>query len=181
MRRTGALVLLAMLIVHAACDGKSATGPSTTSNPPPPAPADPVVTVQLAYRCDPCVNDPDNYALRIGCVGGRCAHVVWAENPLLPENTLTATVSLTPGVHQMEVKVGRPVGTMELTFSRAMTADNTGGVAPGSIGIITSGTSALEVARVDRCSVSTSFGGPVGQFETIYSFRVVIGPAATVC
>jgi hypothetical protein len=131
MSKNGVLAIVsALAAIQLACaDGGSATAPSNAPEPL----ADPVVRIELTYTCNPCVNDPDNYALYIGCIDGRCAQTVWAQNPLAPENTLTGTARLSPGVHSVEAVVGRPKGPINVRFSGPAVAGNTGGVTPNSL------------------------------------------------
>ena len=65
----------------------------------------PFVTLTLAYTCNPCTGDPDNYALNVDCINGRCT--IFRTSNATRSGTITATVRMAPGVHNVEV-VSRP-------------------------------------------------------------------------
>ena len=77
------------------------------------------MTLTLVYTCSRCTGDPDNYALNVDCVNGRCRSVR-TSNPTR-SGTITTTVS-GAGVHNVEV-VARSA-SWRLTMS--------GGMTPGS-------------------------------------------------
>jgi hypothetical protein len=82
-------------------------------------PGAPFVTLTLVYTCSRCSGDPDNYALNVDCVNGRCQ--VNRTSNATRSGTVTATVRGS-GVHNVEV-VAR-FASWRLTMS--------GGVTPGS-------------------------------------------------
>ena len=82
-------------------------------------PGGPSVTLTLVYTCSRCTGDPDNYALNVDCVNGRCQ--VYRTSNATRSGTVTATVRGT-GVHNVEV-VARSA-SWSLTMS--------GGMTPGS-------------------------------------------------
>ena len=81
-------------------------------------------TLTLVYTCTQCTGDPDNYALNVDCVSGRC-QVYRSSNPTR-SGTITATVR-GAGVHNVEV-VAR-FASWRLTMSG-------GGMTPGSWRIV---------------------------------------------
>jgi fibronectin type III domain protein len=82
-------------------------------------PGGPSVTLTLVYTCSRCTGDPDNYALNVDCVNGRCQ--IHRTPNATRSGTVTATVRGT-GVHNVEV-VARSA-SWSLTMS--------GGMTPGS-------------------------------------------------
>jgi hypothetical protein len=77
------------------------------------------VTLTLTYTCNPCTGDPDNYALNIDCVRGRCQ--INRTSNATRSGTVRATVRGV-GVHNVEVVAQR--ASWRLTMS--------GGMTPGS-------------------------------------------------
>jgi hypothetical protein len=126
------------------------------------------VTLTLSYTCRPCVADPDNYALNVACVQGRCRSFR-ASNPLRSPNTIRATVSLAPGTHEMEVVVRNPAGPWNLSFTSAAG----GGVVPASF-----------VRLFPFLGSSLTFGQCTASGQTpeaAFTFRVMTGTPNTVC
>jgi hypothetical protein len=80
------------------------------------APGGTSVTLTLVYTCSPCTGDPDNYALNVDCINGRC-QVYRTPNPFR-SGTVTATVR-GAGVHNVEVVAQR--ASWRLTMSGGMT------------------------------------------------------------
>jgi hypothetical protein len=160
--------------------GPTAPSPSPQPSPPQPAGA-PTVTIQLSYACNPCADDPDNYAINIDCVSGACAKAVRAQYPTITPNTLTASVELSPGTHTVEVVVHRPSAPVTLAFARAAGDANAGGVTPNSIAVASSVAGGVEQPSVSRCGVSTSFTTTPLTFTTSYTFGVMLGAAGSTC
>jgi Fibronectin type III domain len=89
----------------------------------------PFVTLSLVYSCSACTGDPDNYALNVDCVSGRCT-VVRTSNA-----TRSGTVSATvrgPGVHNVEVVARLASWTLTIGTS----PPGSGGMVPGSWNIL---------------------------------------------
>ena len=86
----------------------------------------PLVRLTLVYTCNPCSGDPDNYELNVDCVNGRCMN--FRTPNATRSGTVTATVSMAPGVHNVEV-VSRSA-----SFVLTVTASppGRGGMIPGS-------------------------------------------------
>jgi hypothetical protein len=81
------------------------------------------VTLTLVYNCSQCTGDPDNYALNVDCVSGRC-QINRTSNPFR-SGTVTATVR-GAGVHNVEVVARFASWTLTMR----------GGMTPGSWRII---------------------------------------------
>lgn len=96
--------------------GVTVSGPSTGS---------PSVNLTLAYFCNPCSGDPDNYALNVDCVNGRCS--IFRTSNATRSGTITASVRMTPGVHNVEVVVRTLSAPWRLTI--------TGGRPPATVGM----------------------------------------------
>jgi hypothetical protein len=95
----------------------------------PGAPAgNPLVTLTLSYTCNPCTGDPDNYALNVNCVAGRCT--LFRTSNASRSGVITASVRMAPGVHNVEVVVRNPSAPWNLTVSGG--TPGTGGMVPGS-------------------------------------------------
>ena len=86
----------------------------------------PSVTLTLVYTCNPCTGDPDNYALNVDCINGRCT--VFRTSNATRSGTIRATVRMAPGVHNVEV-VSRLASFM-LTVTAS--PPGSGGMIPGS-------------------------------------------------
>lgn len=84
-----------------------------------PAPGMSSVTLTLVYNCSRCTGDPDNYALNVDCVNGRCQ--VNRTANATRSGTITATVTGT-GVHNVEVVARNASWTLTMR----------GGMTPGS-------------------------------------------------
>ena len=147
--------------------GTAWSGPVATPLLPPPEP-DPSITFRLDYTCRTCTGDPDNYALNINCVSGRCREFR-TTNARRSPNTIQATLQLAPGTRNIEVVVRNPGGPWTLTIGRS--PFSSGGVVPGSFRLIfpSSGLS------FGRCSVSSPTP------ETFFEFAVAIGSGQSVC
>jgi hypothetical protein len=83
------------------------------------APGGTSVTLTLVYNCSRCTGDPDNYALNVDCVRGRCQ--VHRTSNATRSGTITATVR-GAGVHNVEV----------VARSASWTLTMRGGMTPGS-------------------------------------------------
>jgi len=141
------VVLALVLAFVGACDGGS------SPNSPSGTVADPVVTIQVSYRCHPCTNDPDNYAINVDCGNNGCRAYVRAQNPTVEQNTLTYSGRLAPGNHNFEIVVHAVETSVTVTFPTATTADNTGGIKPDSLRLVSSDTSSVDVLRFSRCGL----------------------------
>ena len=172
--RHARVTLLCLIAATGACGGG---GGATT--PTAPAVANPMVTIQATYTCSPaCTNDPDNYALRVGCASGPC--VVFAESPLVNPNTLTWTGRLAPGRRTVEIRIAR-AASVNLSFRSNDVGTNTGGVTPGSITILQGDTGTVATRIVSRCDVTKVAAVSTLFNEWFYGFDVQLGSAATVC
>jgi hypothetical protein len=127
----------------------------------------PTVTLRLSYTCSPCVGDPDNYALNVACVRGRCS-IFRTSNPFRSPNVITASLRLAPGTHETEVVVRNPAAPWNLTI----TGTPGGGVEPGSFVLLDPPGAALSFGP---CSVSGRTP------EAVFTFRVRLGGPGTVC
>jgi hypothetical protein len=92
------------------------------------AAGNPFVTLTLAYTCSPCTGDPDNYALNVDCVNGRCT--IFRTSNAARSGTITATVRMAPGVHNVEVVVRNRLNPWTLTVTGS--PPGSGGMTPGS-------------------------------------------------
>lgn len=88
----------------------------------------PLVTLTLAYTCGACTGDPDNYALNVDCVNGRCT--VFRTANASRSGTITAPVRMAPGVHNVEIVVRNRLNPWVLTVTA--TPPGSGGMVPGS-------------------------------------------------
>jgi hypothetical protein len=93
-----------------------------------PSAGNPFVTLTLAYTCSPCTGDPDNYALNVDCVNGRCT--VFRTSNASRSGTITATVRMAPGVHNVEIVVRNRLNPWTLTVTAS--PPGSGGMIPGS-------------------------------------------------
>jgi hypothetical protein len=120
----------------------------------------PFVTLTLAYTCNPCTGDPDNYALNVDCVNGRCT--VFRTANATRSGTVRATVRMAPGVHNVEVVSRRASFVLTVTAS----PPGSGGMIPGSWRILAPpGGSGLSPGA---CSMS----GTQAAFEAFFEFTV---------
>jgi hypothetical protein len=114
----------------------------------------PLVTLTLAYFCGACTGDPDNYALNVDCVSGRCT--TFRTSNARSSGVITANVRMAPGVHNVEVVVRNPSSPWQLTFTAS--PPGTGGVVPSSFRVLfQSGGLSLAPCRVSGTSIETFF------------------------
>jgi hypothetical protein len=87
----------------------------------------PNVTLRLVYTCNPCTGDPDNYELNVDCTAGRCQ--TFRTSNARASGTITASLRMNPGVHNVEVVVRNPSAPWSLTVSGGLP---NGAMVPGS-------------------------------------------------
>ncbi len=141
---------------------------SIATPPLPPVEPDPTITFRLDYTCNPCTGDPDNYALNINCVSGRC-RVFRTSNARLSPTSITATLQLAPGTRNVEIVVRNAGAPWTLTVSRP--PGSSGGVVPQSF----REPFPFAAPSLGRCSVSGRAA------ETYLEFAVAIGTGPSVC
>jgi hypothetical protein len=91
----------------------------------------PLVTLTMTYSCSRCTGDPDNYAVNVDCsVSGRCT--IFRTSNASRSGTVTASVRMAPGVHNVEVVARFASWTLTIGTSPA----GSGGMIPGSWRII---------------------------------------------
>src|SRR4029453_8374204 len=74
-----------------------------------------LVTLTLPDTWSPCTGDPDNYALNVDCVSGRCT--VFRTSNAGRSGTISAPVRMGAGVHNVEVVVRNRLSPWVLTVS----------------------------------------------------------------